>query len=100
MSPSAQSQNTKCLAQRRLFPLESGCDLSLSQGGKGEFFLHPEKTDVWQPFLKKMLCTLTLPAPMFPTVSTNEGIKFEAHYKYRAFSVEYCGLICVSECIT
>lgn len=75
MSPSARAPDARYLAQERIFLSESGCDLSLSQGRKGGF-PPPGENRCVVAVLKKMLCTLPLPAPVFPTVSASEGIKF------------------------
>ena len=62
----------------RTFPFESGCDLSLSQGGKGRLSSTPRRNCNVAAVAEKILCTLPPPGLACPTVLSSEDIKFEA----------------------
>lgn len=62
----------------RTFPFESGCDLSLSQGGKGRLSSTPRRNCNVAAVAEKILCTLSPPGLACPTVLSSEDIKLEA----------------------
>lgn len=80
LCPLPRGPDAKYLAPERIFLSESGCDLSLPRGGKGGF-PPPGENRCVVAVLKKMLCTLPPPAPVFQQCQPARVLNLKHNYK-------------------